>query len=310
MSATTAQVPANTARAAAARRRLSRIVPQSGVLAAGLVIVGAIVLFGLIGPFFTQSTEAVSPDLLAAPSAAHWLGTTQAGQDVFAQLAQATRGSLLVGLIVGVLATALSVLFGVFGAYAGGRVDEGLSLFTNVVLVIPGLPLLIVITTYLSSRGLFTVAVVLAITGWAASSRVLRAQTLSLREREYVTSARAIGEKAWRVVLVEILPNLLPVIASQFVFAVIFAILGEAGLSFLGLGGIGDLTWGSMLFYAQNAQAIVLGAWWWFIPPGLLIAVLGCGLSLINFSIDEIINPELRTTAKLRRETKAKRKAS
>ncbi|KKD02139.1 ABC transporter permease, partial [Streptomyces sp. WM6386] len=143
-------------------------------------------------------------------------------------------------------------------------------------------------------RGAWTIALVLAITGWAGSARVLRAQTLSLRNRDYVLAARVAGERPWRVIGVEILPNLLPLLASQFVFSVIAAILSEAGLSFLGLGASSSSTLGTMLYYAQNGFALQLGAWWWFVPPGLIIALFGCGLALVNFTIDEIINPTLR----------------
>ncbi|TWX37008.1 ABC transporter permease [Frigoribacterium sp. ACAM 257] len=281
-------------------------------LAAGLGLVGAIALFGIVGPFFVQDPTVIRDIGLTGPSAQHLLGTTQTGQDVFAQLAWATRGSLQIGLIVGILATALSAFFGILGAYIGGFTDEAFSLFSNVFLVIPGLPLVIVISGFVpqEQRGLWTIGVVLAITGWAASSRVLRAQTLSIRSRDYVAAARVAGEKPWRVISVEILPNLLPVLASQFVFAVIAAILGEAGLSFLGLGASNSSTLGTMLFYAQNGFALPLGAWWWFGPPGLIIALFGTGLSLINFSIDEIINPKLKNVRLHRKRARLAKKAS
>ena len=159
-------------------------------------------------------------------------------------------------------------------------------------------------------RGLWTIGVVLAITGWAASSRVLRAQTMSIRNRDYVNAARVSGERSFRVIAVEILPNLLPVLASQFVFAVIAAILAEAGLAFLGLGASNSSTLGTMLFYAQNGFALPLGAWWWFGPPGLIIALFGTGLSLINFSIDEIINPKLKNVRLHRKRARLAKKAS
>jgi peptide/nickel transport system permease protein len=281
-------------------------------LATGLVLIGVIVLFGVVGPFFVGDPAAIRDIGLTGPSAQHLLGTTQTGQDVFAQLAWATRGSLQIGLIVGVLATALSAFFGILGAYIGGVTDEAFSLFSNVFLVIPGLPLVIVISGFVpqEQRGLWTIGVVLAITGWAASSRVLRAQTLSIRSRDYVAASRVAGERPWRVITVEILPNLLPVLASQFVFAVIAAILGEAGLSFLGLGASNSSTLGTMLFYAQNGFALPLGAWWWFGPPGLIIALFGTGLSLINFSIDEIINPKLKNVRLHRKQARRARKAA
>lgn len=274
-------------------------------LVIGGILVGFFVLVAVLGPIFTGDPQTQTDDLLAAPSGAHWLGTTQTGQDVFTQMMMATRSSILVGLIVGVAATILSVLVGVVGGYLGGKWDEGLSLFSNVVLVIPGLPLLIMITAYLKNSGEVVIALVIAVTSWAASSRVLRAQTLSLRNRDYVSAARTVGERAPRTIAVEILPNLLPIIASQFVFAVILGILSEAGLSYLGLGNINAVTWGTMLYFAQNGQALTLGAWWWFVPPGLAIALFGCGLSLINFSIDEVINPHLKVAAGMKRRKSA-----
>lgn len=282
------------------RRRLS-LPPLTGKLAVGLGLAGAILLFGLIGPLVVTDPSGVNDIGLAGPSGAHWLGTTQTGQDVLAQLAHATRGSLLVGAVVGILTLLLSAFFGVVGAYAGGWVDEVFSVFTNVWLVIPGLPLVIVISSYVPDKSIWLVSLVLSVTGWAASALVLRGYTLSLRNRDYVLAARVAGERRWRVLAVEILPNLIPLLASQVVFAVIFAILGEAGLSYLGLGATGSFTWGTMLYYAQNGLALRLGAWWWFVPPGLLLAVFGAALSLINFSIDEIINPKLRNQTRAAR---------
>ncbi|MEU0741093.1 ABC transporter permease [Streptomyces sp. NPDC006134] len=271
-------------------------------LAVGLGLVAAIALFGLVGPVFAGDPDTVRNIGLTAPNGDHWLGTTQTGQDVLDQLTHATRGSLQIGLLVGVMATVLSAVFGVIGGYLGGVVDEAFSLFSNVMLVIPGLPLVIVISGFVPAdqRGSWTIALVLAVTGWAAAARVLRAQTLSLRNRDYVAAARVAGEKPWRVVCVEILPNLLPVLASQFVFSVIAAILSEAGLSFLGLGASHSSTLGTMLYFAQNGFALQREAWWWFVPPGLIIAAFGCGLALINLSLDEIINPRLRRPGRKR----------
>lgn len=271
---------------------LSRL--RTGKFIVGFSLIAAIVLFAIIAPFFVQSPRAVNNIGLTAPSGAHLLGTNATGQDLLAQLAHASRGSLFIGVLVGAMALFLSAFFGILGAYVGGWVDDLFALFTNVMLIIPGLPLIIVIATYAQKRNVFLVAFVLAITSWAAGARVLNAQTLSLRNRDYVLAARVSGEKTWRILSVEILPNLLPVMSSGFVFSIVFAILGEAGLSFIGIGASDSLTWGTMLAGAQNGQALLFGAWWWFVPPGLCIALLGCGLSLINFSIDEVINPRLR----------------
>ena len=287
------------------RRVLPRWSPKLAIGAGIIVVIG---LWGLLGPVLVGDPDAIRDIGLTAPSGTHLLGTTQTGQDVLAQLAYATRGSLFIGLLVGVMATLLSALFGIVGSYVGGLVDEAFSLLSNLMLVIPGLPLVIVISAFVpaSARGSWTIAVVLAITGWAGSARVLRAQTLSLRNRDYIQAARVAGEKRWRVIGVELLPNLLPLLASQFVFAVIGAILSETGLSFLGLGASNSATLGTMLNYAQNGFALQRGAWWWFVPPGLIIALFGCGLALVNFSIDEIINPRLRDIP--RRERKEQRR--
>ncbi|HET6705364.1 dipeptide/oligopeptide/nickel ABC transporter permease/ATP-binding protein [Amycolatopsis sp.] len=288
-----------TTRASGFRAILPRWSPR---LAIGLGLVGAIALFGVLGPLLTGDPAAVRDTGLAPPGGGHPLGLTQTGQDVLAQLAHSTRGSLEIGLLVGVLATVLSAVFGVLGAYVGGVVDEGFSLFSNVMLVIPGLPLVIVIAGFVppESRGAWTIGLVLAVTGWAAAARVLRAQTLSLRHRDYVAAARVAGEKPWRIIAVEIVPNLLPLLASQFVFAVIWAILSEAALSFLGLGASNSPTLGTMLYFAQNGFALQRQAWWWFVPPGCVIALFGCGLSLINFSLDEVIDPRLRAVFRRR----------
>lgn len=263
-------------------------------LATGLGIVAFFVLTAILGPLFLHNADQFGATQYAPPSAGHWFGTTQTGQDVFAQVIVSTRASIEIGFAAGLLATIVSVLIGITGGYVGGVVDEAFSLLSNVFLVIPTLPLVIVISAYVKASGLLSLVLIIALTSWAASARVLRAQTLSVRNRDYVLASRASGERAWRIVLVEIVPNELPIIVSQFIFAVVFAILTQAGLAFLGLGDVNLLTWGNMLYYAQNDQALQIGAWWWFVPPGLCIALLGMGLTLINLGLDEALNPALR----------------
>lgn len=289
-----ATVAAESGTPAATRLSGLRAAFRSPRLVTGTCIVGFFVLLGIIGPFFTVSPNRLSQTELAAPSLQHWLGTTQIGQDVFAQLVVSTRTSLLIGVGAGLLATIISVVVGISGGYAGGVLDEALSLLSNVVLVIPTLPLIIVIIADVKSNGLGPLIVVIALTSWAAAARVLRAQTLSVRNREYVLAARAAGERWWRIVFVEIMPNELPIIVSNFIFGVIFAVLTQAALAFIGLGDPTLLTWGNMLNLAYSNQALSVGAWWWFIPPGLCIALFGMGLALINFSLDELLNPRLR----------------
>jgi peptide/nickel transport system permease protein len=251
-------------------------------------------VLAVLGPVLAPNPNQTSSAGLQTPSASHLFGTTNIGQDVLLQVIAGTTGSVVIGVVAGALTVVLSMLFGIGGAYLGGKWDELSSLVSNVFLVIPGLPLLIIVTDYVESRDIVVISIVIAVVSWAGAARVLRAQTLSVRSRDYVDAARVAGESTWRIILREILPNLMPIIAAQFVFGALGAILAEAGLSFLGLGAPGGKSWGSILFFAQNAQAISLGAWWWFVPPGLCIAVLGAALGLINFSIDERINPRLR----------------
>lgn len=268
---------------------------RSTKVAAGLIIVAVFVLVAVFGPMLVHTNpSAMSAALLQPPSAAHWLGTTQTGQDVFAQLIYGTRVSMYVGFFAGALATFLSLLIGLSAGYLGGLTDEVLSGITNAFLVIPALPLVIVLAGYLPSKGSLSVALVVAVTGWAWGARVLRAQTLSIRRRDFVVAARVAGERSLRIIFAEILPNELAIVTSGFLFTVIFAILTQASLSFLGISDISTWSWGTMLYWAQNDNALQAGAWWWFVPPGLCIALVGMALSLINFGVDEFINPRLR----------------
>ncbi|MFE3450401.1 ABC transporter permease [Nonomuraea sp. NPDC059194] len=271
----------------------------------GIAILAFFTLMALVGPLLLPADPAATSDAgLQGPSVEHWLGTTQTGQDVLTQIVYGSRVSMGVGLLSAIIATVLAVAVGLVGGYVGGAVDEVLSVLTNIFLVLPALPLIIVLAGYLPQRGVASVAVVIAVTGWAWGARVLRAQTLSVRRRDFVEAARAGGEGPFRIVFFEILPVLLPVIATSFLATVVGAILAEAGLSFLGLADLSTVSWGSMLYFAQNGQALLIGAWWWFVPPGLCIALIGTGLALVNFGLDEIANPRLRTV-KLPKEAKA-----
>jgi peptide/nickel transport system permease protein len=265
----------------------------------GMSILLFFALVAIFGPLiFTQNPHAYSNDSLAPPSAAHWLGTTQVGQDVFAQVVYGTRVTLLVGFGVGIIATTLAVVIGLTAGYFGGLIDDVLSLLMNVFLLIPAVPLAIVLGGYLTVRGPVPVTIVLAITGWAFGARVLRAQTLSMRQRDFVEAARATGETTVRIIFSEILPNELGIIFSGLIFTVLYAILAEIGLEFLGLSDITVISWGNILFWAGNQNALLVDAWWWFIPPGVCIALVGAGLALMNFGMDEIINPRLRDASR------------
>jgi peptide/nickel transport system permease protein len=280
------------------KRRRLRFVANAKA-ATGLTVVGIYALFAVIGPWIAPyDPSARGKDLVAPPSSAHWFGTTHIGQDIFSQVLVGTRGVMLVGFMAGAIATVLSVLVGVTSGYLSGFQSEGLSALANVFLVIPALPLIIIVTSILTEAGDWLIALVIGLTSWAWGARVLRAQTLSLRRRDYVEAARASGESTWRIIVFEILPNLTPVIASSFVGTVIFAVTTEITLAFIGISSISEWNWGEILFWAQSQLALAQGAWWWFVPAGLAIALLGTALALINFGIDEFVSPRLRSSGR------------
>ena len=238
----------------------------------GAILLGLFVLAGVIGPFvapYDPSFQNPSPALsLHAPYGAHLLGTTQSGQDVLSQLLTGIRLTLELAFFVGLVATVLSVIVGVTAAFLGGVWDEVLSLLTNVVLVIPALPLLIVLLGYLQTKGQTATILVLSLLSWPWGARVVRAQTLAIRNRDFISAARETGEKTWRIIGYEIVPNEVSLIAASFVNTVLYAIGASVALAFIGVTNLNSWSLGTMLYWAQSQQALQLGAWWWFIPPG------------------------------------------
>jgi len=296
-----------------ARRQRAIRLPRSGKIRIGLGLLIFFVLLSVVGPFFAPynpSANFANAPVPLPPSALHLLGTTQLQQDVLSQLLVSGRSTLLVAFLAGLIATALSVVIGVTAGYLGGLADDLLSMLANIFLVMPALPLLIILTGLLG-RSLagneIIISLIIAVTGWAWGARVLRAQTLSLRNRDYVDSARLIGERTWRIIGSEILPNLIPIVASSFLFTVLYAVGTYTALAFLGLFDPTSWSWGSMLFNAQLANAETSGYWWWFVPPGLAVALLGTALALLNFGIDEFINPRLRAAGLSRSRRGARR---
>lgn len=269
-------------------------------VASGTMIVLFFVLVAIFGPLFLPGDpNRITHDGNLSPSLHHLLGTTSLGQDLFGQLILGTQTSVLWGFFSAILVTLLSIVIGLVGGYFSGVIDEILSFITNIFLVLPGIPLMLVIASYVPA-GALTVALVVTITSWAWGARVLRAQTLSLRSREFVTAARSNGETTVRILFYEIFPNQISLVAANFVSTMIQVVLAFATLQFLGLGDTTQASWGGMLYWAQNAGALLGGRWWWFIPPGACIAVLGAGLSLINFGIDEVADPRLRSEPKIK----------
>jgi peptide/nickel transport system permease protein len=217
---------------------------------------------------------------------------------MFAQIVYGARVTLMVAFIAATGSTILQIVMGLSSAYYGGMVDEVLSLIINVFLVLPGLPLTIVLASLASASGAnkneFVIALVLLFTSWSYGARVLRAQTLSLKEREFVAAARSTGESSVRIITFEILPNEVSLIASTFVGTFVYAVGAEVALEFLGLGNTSQPSWGVILYWAQNNAALIVGKWWQFVPAGLCIALLCAGLTFINFGMDELSNPRLR----------------
>lgn len=289
-----------------ARYRLARFTPPDwvrGVFHNRKATIGIIILlfFTFVAIFANQlaptrgAARIVGPGS-QAPSAEWLLGTSRQGQDIYAQIIHGTRGSMVVGFLTGTIIIIVAIFVGISAGYIGGWLDDVLSLITNIFLILPGLPLIIVVAGWLDRPGPFTVVIVLSATSWAYGARVLRSQTLALRNSEFVAAARVVGEPTWRIIFFEILPNMTSLVVSSWIGAVLFAVLAEAGFAFIGLGDINAVTWGSVLYWAQNNQALLTGNWWAFVPAGLCIALLGFSLTLINYGIDEITNPRLRSS--------------
>ena len=211
------------------------------------------------------------------------------------------RHSLLLGAAAGALATGLAAILGITAGYMGGIVDDVVNLLTNIFLTIPAIPLLIVMSGYLGSRGTETMILVLALVLWAFEARILRAQTLSLKNRDFVLAAKASGESTGRVVFGELMPNMISRIAAGFVLVFYIALLTDAGLEFLGLGDQSATSWGVTLYWAQTNSTVLQGEWWPFFFPGAALAFTVLGLVLILARIDEVSNPRLRTERTRRR---------
>jgi peptide/nickel transport system permease protein len=261
---------------------------------AGLVIIGVFTILAIFAPLFTS----YKPDHAVAapyspPSAKNWLGTDNLGQDVMSQLIYGARVSLLVGLVVALAATFIGTIVGVLSGFYRGATDQGLMRFTDVMLVLPQLPLMIILAAYLGPS-VQSIIIVLTLTSWPLVARIIRSQTLSLRERPFADASRVVGSSNSRIIFRVIIPNLLTLIAANVVLMITTAVVGEAGLDFLGLGNPSVVSWGTMLYWAQ-AYALFNGAWWWVLAPGLCIALLGLGAVLVSLSIENVFNPRLRS---------------
>jgi peptide/nickel transport system permease protein len=286
-------------------RRFFRAVARNRkatVGAAILLLMGFVAAFPGVVANHPPQAPIYPPNL--GPSSSHLLGTTQLGQDVFSQLVYATRLTLIVTLVVSAIATFISMIIGVTSAYLGGVTDRALTVVTDVFLIIPVLPLLILLSAYLSPS-VTSLIIVLTVTSWAFQARQLRSQGLSLRSRDFLTAARVRGERPMYIILVEIVPTMTSLLAASFLALAVFEVGFAASLQFLGLGNSSELMWGTMLYNAQQAAALESGNVWWALAPGAAVAIMGAGFALVNYAFDEIGNPALRPVRRKRKRARA-----
>jgi peptide/nickel transport system permease protein len=262
---------------------------------AGVSFVAAFLLLALIGPMLTPHAPlAFDGPSAVPPSREYWFGTTTFGQDVYAQFVEGLRAAFLVGALGGGIAWVVGATVGFTAGYRGGLVDDLLNMLTNVVLVIPTLAILIIVAAYINVHSYVVEAILIGLTSWPWAARAVRAQTFSLKTREFVDMARLSGRKTRQVIATEIAPNMSSYLFMMFILLFGGAILIGASLDFLGLGPSTSVSLGYMMNSAFLNSALLLGAWWWFLPPGLGIVGIVSGLYVMNVGLDEVFNPKLR----------------
>lgn len=271
-----------------------------GKVQIGLAIILAFVILAIFGQWFTESVLGVTPQSVdyeaiggAPPSTDHWLGATSQGQDVLAWMMYGTRTSMLVGFASAIIGTVLTVVIGAWAGFAGGIVDRFLN---GAILVFGNFPvfaILFIVAAIFQNANWMLVSIVIGCVMWAGGARQIRAQTMSLRGRDFTTALRTLGESQHRIILVEVLPHLLGVISPMFLGLIAAGVNMQAALAFLGIGNPSEPSWGLMINWAMTQNALFRGMWWWFVPPGLALALIGFATTMINFGLDEITNPTL-----------------
>ncbi|HEY4688731.1 MAG TPA: ABC transporter permease [Anaerolineae bacterium] len=268
---------------------------RNNKLKVGLAFLLFFVVLACVGPLLTryQPYDYIGP-AAEPPSSEYWFGTTTFGQDVFSQFVFGLQATFLVGIVGGGLATLIGILIGFTAGYRGGVVDELLNMLTNMVLVIPTLAVLLIIVAYLEVRGIFIESIFIGCTAWPWTARAIRAQTFSLRSRDFVDLARMSGEKSLKIIFTEIAPNMMSYLLLVFILQFGGAILIAATLDFIGLGPTNAISLGLMMNNAVLWGALILGMWWWFVPPGIAITAIVGALYVTNVGLDEVFNPKLR----------------
>lgn len=263
----------------------------------GIIILTVTALAAIVGPmiwpFDPAEVGSSAASIFQPPSAQHWLGTDELGRDVFSQFLTGARISLFVGIMATLIATVIGASLGIFSGFFRGPVDATAMGFTDFFLVVPALPLMIALAA-IFGQNLLIVIIVIGILAWPRTARIVRSQTLSLRERQFVPRARSLGASNGRIIRTNIAPHLLPLVVANTILVVAGCILAEATLSFIGLGDPNRISWGSMLHYSFVSGAIGRGAWWYFLPPGLGILVVVLGFTLVGHAFERITNPKLR----------------
>jgi peptide/nickel transport system permease protein len=294
-------LPAGGVTGARSLRRMTRAVTSNRKATAGAVL---LLFFCLVGAFpwliARDDPQAEIYGRSLGPSLRHLLGTTAFGQDMFAQVVWGTRPVLLIAFGAGLGTTIIATLIGVAAAYLGGFWDGALGLIIDVLLVIPAFPLLIVIGSYLHGAGTGVMIAVITLISWSYTARQLRAQALSLKNRDFLEAARVRGERSLYIIVVEIIPTMTSLLVASFLTNALYAVLFSSSLQFIGLGDPYVTSWGTMLYWAENNEAFQTGQVLWIIVPGLCIVALGAAFALLNYAFDEIGNPALRPVRSMR----------
>jgi len=279
------------------RRKLGdfwRLYKRSSLGKLGLVIVLSFVIVALAAAWIAPyNPSSFVGDPFLGPSSTHIFGTDQVGRDIFSRVVYGTRISLLVGLVASAMTVGLGTFMGLVSGYLGGKIDNVLMRITDLFIILPALPLMLIMAAILG-KGIQNIIIVITMVGWTATARMVRSQTMSLKERPFTEASRAVGSSDLHTIARHIVPNVFPLVFANGMIAIVDAILSEAGLSFLGFGDPSLPSWGMVLYFANTAGATVNGYWWYIVPPGLCIMLLVMGFAFVSYSTDQILNPRLR----------------
>ena len=273
-----------------------KIVRKNKKAMTGAVTLAFFILIALFGPlFFPFSPLAIGEvqNMLKPPSSTFFMGTDDMGRDIFSNLIAGARVSLLIGTLATFISMFIGTAIGIASGYSGKGVDVVLMRITDFFIVIPWLPLMMVLAAMLGTS-LWNIIFVIGITGWSGTARIVRSQTLSVKERFFVERTVSLGAGKFHIMFRHILPNVFPLVFANTVLVAAIAITAETTLSFLGLGDPMTPSWGMMLHYAFVSGATSMGAWWYFLPPGICVVLIVLAFTLLGYAFDEIFNPKLK----------------